>query len=107
MTNPAPELTRAEEAQAIALIPAMFEELRELRAELAALRTPAPEEPSLLTVREFSARAGISQCTCRRRVADGTLPHVRLAGSIRIPASSLRPTDPETVARLVREARGQ
>jgi excisionase family DNA binding protein len=77
----------------------------ELTAAVQALRGPTTAEPALLSVREFAARAGISQCTCRRRVSDGTIAHVRVAGSIRIPASALRPVDPGTVARLAREAR--
>jgi excisionase family DNA binding protein len=80
-------------------------ELAELREQIAALRAPAQPEPTMLSVREFAARAGISQCTCRRRVSDGTIASVRVGASIRIPAASLRPTDPATVARLAREAR--
>jgi len=83
----------------------LAQQVAELTAAVQALRTPAEAEPELLTVREFAKRAGISQCTCRRRVADGTLAHVRVGGAIRIPSSSLRPADPADVARLVREAR--
>jgi excisionase family DNA binding protein len=77
----------------------------ELTAAVQALHTPTAPEPTMLSVREFAARAGISQCTCRRRVSDGTIASVRVAGSIRIPASALQVADPGTVATLAREAR--
>jgi excisionase family DNA binding protein len=83
----------------------LVQQVAELTAAVEALRTPTTPESALLSVREFAARAGISQCTCRRRVSDGTIASVRVGASIRIPAASLRPTDPATVARLVREAR--
>jgi excisionase family DNA binding protein len=80
-------------------------ELAELRAVVEKLHTPAAQEPALLSVRQYAERAGLSACTVRRRVTDGTLSHVRVGGAIRIPSASLRPTDPADVARLAREAR--
>jgi excisionase family DNA binding protein len=69
------------------------------------LRAPAAPESADLTVRQYAVRRGLSECTVRRRVADGTLAHVRVGTAIRIPASSLKPVDPATVARFAREAR--
>jgi len=83
----------------------LVHQVAELRAVVEALRAPAAPEAALLSVRQFAARAGISQCTCRRRVSDGTIAHVRVGGAIRIPAASLHVTSPVTVARLAREAR--
>ena len=83
----------------------LVQQVAELRAEIAALRAPAPAESALLSVREFAMRAGISTCTCRRRLADGTLPAVKIGGSIRISSSALQPSDPARVASLARRAR--
>jgi excisionase family DNA binding protein len=83
----------------------LVHQVAELTAQVAALRAPAPAEPELLTVKQYAARAGLSPCTIRRRISDGGLPHVRVGAAIRIPAASLRPTDPGTVARLARVAR--
>jgi integrase len=49
------------------------------------------DETEFLTVAEFAARLRVSEPTVYRRVADGTLPVVRLSdnGAIRIPASAL------------------
>ena len=48
-------------------------------------------ETEFLTVAEFAALLRVSEPTVYRRVADGTLPVVRLSenGAIRIPASAL------------------
>jgi excisionase family DNA binding protein len=94
-----------DEAERQQRIEAKLDRLLAELAQLAAMRAPAQPETTMLTVKQFAARAGISQCTCRRRVSDGTIAHVRVAGSIRIPSSALRPADPGTVARLAREAR--
>ena len=49
------------------------------------------EQSEFLTVAEFAARLRVSEPTVYRRVADGTLPVVRLSenGAIRIPAYAL------------------
>ncbi len=58
------------------------------------------EQSPFLTVAEFAARLRVSEPTVYRRVADGTLPVVRLTenGAIRIPADALdefaRPSEP-------------
>jgi excisionase family DNA binding protein len=88
-----------------AAVVTLVHQVAELTAAVQALRTPAQSEPTMLTVREFAARAGLSTCTVRRHIADGTIPHTRVGASIRVPASALRPADPGTVARLAREAR--
>ena len=83
----------------------LVRQLAELRAAVEALRTPATSESELLSVAQAAKRCGLSQCTVRRRISDGSLPSTRIGASIRIPAASLRPTDPATVSRLAREAR--
>jgi DNA-directed RNA polymerase specialized sigma24 family protein len=83
------ELTRAEEAQAIALIPAMFEELRGLRAELAAL--VASQAPRLVSPAEAAKALGISIATCRRRIADQTLPSRHIGRRVLVDLSNARP----------------
>jgi excisionase family DNA binding protein len=89
------------------LLPAILENQVKLldRLDRLAAATPAQAEPSMLTVREFAARAGLSQCTVRRRISDGSLSSTRIGASIRIPSATLQPVDPGTVARLAREAR--
>ena len=107
MTNPARDLTRAEESQAIALIPDLVERVGRLTAlveRLATATTPQPA-PALLTVREFAERAGLSECSIRRHISDGTLPSVRMGGAIRIPASALRPASVDDISTLARSAR--
>lgn len=88
-----------------AAVAPLVAEVAGLREQIAALRTPTPPESALLSVRQYAERAGLSACTVRRRVADGTLSHVRVGGAIRIPAATLRPVDLATVATLAREAR--
>jgi excisionase family DNA binding protein len=95
-------------ARLLGMLPAILDRLdtqNALLGRLAAATAPTQPEPTLLSVRQYAARAGLSACTIRRRISDGTLPHVRVAGSIRIPAASLRPADPADVSRLAREAR--
>lgn len=99
MTSPAHELTRAQEAEAIALIPAMFEELREVRAELAALR--ASQSPRLVSPAEAARLLGVSIATCRRRIKDGTLPSRHVGRRVVCDVAAMRPTNPATA----REAR--
>jgi excisionase family DNA binding protein len=46
-------------------------------------------EPDYLTAAEAAARLGISLRTARRRIADGSLPSVRIGRAVRIPAAAL------------------
>jgi excisionase family DNA binding protein len=92
------------EAVAVAMAPVLAE-LRALRAELARLAALAAPEPSMLSIRRFAERAGLSACTVRRRVSDGSLPSVRVGGAVRIPASALQPVDSAQIAELARAAR--
>ncbi len=46
-------------------------------------------EPEYLTAAEAAARLGISLRTARRRIADGSLPSVRIGRAVRIPAAAL------------------
>lgn len=46
-------------------------------------------EAEYLTAAEAAARLGISLRTMRRRIADGSLPSVRIGRAVRIPAAAL------------------
>lgn len=46
-------------------------------------------EPEYLTAAEAASRLGISLRTVRRRIADGSLPSVRIGHAVRIPAAAL------------------
>jgi excisionase family DNA binding protein len=46
-------------------------------------------EPDYLTAAEAATRLGISLRTARRRIADGSLPSVRIGRAVRIPAAAL------------------
>jgi excisionase family DNA binding protein len=46
-------------------------------------------EPDYLTAAEAAGRLGISLRTARRRIADGSLPSVRIGRAVRIPAAAL------------------
>lgn len=59
--------------------------------------------PDYLTLDDVAARLGVSVKTARRRVADGTLPAVRIGRLIRVPASALDSVGrPLTVAKAAR-----
>jgi excisionase family DNA binding protein len=47
------------------------------------------DETRYLTAAEAAERLGISLRTVRRRIADGTLPAVRIGGAVRIPTWAL------------------
>lgn len=65
--------------------------------------TPTPA-PDYLSLDDVAARLGVSVKTARRRVADGTLPAVRIGRRlIRVPASALESVGrPLTVAKAAR-----
>jgi excisionase family DNA binding protein len=42
-----------------------------------------------MSIREFAARMDWSTTTVRRRIADGTVPAVKIAGTWRVPAVAL------------------
>ena len=44
----------------------------------------AETTPRYLTLTEAAARAGVSIVTLRRRIKDGSIPHVMLVGRFRI-----------------------
>lgn len=62
-----------------------------------AVVTRIADAPQLLTVHEVARALRCSDETIRRRVADGTLKSIRLAGITRIPESELaRVLNPDT-----------
>ena len=66
------------------------------------------EDPTYLTAVQAAARLGISLRTVRRRIADGSLPSVKIGGAVRVPASALEPpaTYPQVAAREAAVAYG-
>jgi excisionase family DNA binding protein len=62
---------------------------------------PDMDEQAYLTARETAERLGISLRTVRRRIADGSLPSIKIGGAVRIPVSALEPAE----ARAPRAAR--
>jgi excisionase family DNA binding protein len=61
-------------------------------------------EPDYLTAAEAAARLGISLRTTRRRIADGSLPSVRIGRAVRIPAGALELPVTRPTGAAVREA---
>jgi excisionase family DNA binding protein len=61
-------------------------------------------EPVYLTAAEAAARLGISLRTARRRIADGSLPSVRIGRAVRIPVAALDLPVARPAGTAVREA---
>lgn len=80
-------------------------EVRQARAELAALRAALP--PPTASVEEAARRAGRSTRWVRDRIKDGSVSAKRAGRCWLVDLASLRPTDDETVARLAREAQSR
>jgi len=57
------------------------------------------DETRYLSAKETAARLGISLRTVRRRIADGSLPSVKIGGAVRVPASALEPPASQHAAR--------
>jgi excisionase family DNA binding protein len=51
--------------------------------------TPTEAPPALLRVRQVAEELGVSVCTVRRRIADGTLAMVKFGGLVLIPRTEL------------------
>jgi hypothetical protein len=108
MTATAHELTRAEESQAIALIPTLLEELHAVRTELGAVKASlrAANPARGLSPAEYAAQRGVSTCTIRRQVADESLPHTRIGRRIVIAADAVpTTTEDDRIAELAARAR--
>jgi excisionase family DNA binding protein len=61
-------------------------------------------EPDYVTAAEAAARLGISLRTVRRRIADGSLPSVRIGRAVRIPAAALELPVARPTGAAIREA---
>ena len=72
-----------------ALTPVLAE-LRELRAEMAALR--ASQSPRLVSPIEAAKLLGISIATCRRRIADQTLPSRHIGRRVLVDLATMATT---------------
>lgn len=81
----------------------MAAELRSLRTAVEDLRHAQPAQ--MLSVAQAAERLGISTCTVRRRVADGTLPSKHVGRRVLVPADTIQPVDDAEVARLAAAAR--
>jgi excisionase family DNA binding protein len=66
------------------------------------------DETTYLSAAQVAERLGISLRTVRRRIADGTLPSLKVGGAVRIPASALAmpeaPSAPGPGGHAAREA---
>jgi excisionase family DNA binding protein len=62
------------------------------------------DDTRYLSAKETAERLGISLRTVRRRIADGSLPSVKIGGAVRIPASVLEPPEPAPSPHAAREA---
>jgi excisionase family DNA binding protein len=97
-----------DEAIRLAVAAALAQELPKhigpLLAEVQALRATAA--PQMLSIAQAAQRLGVSICSVRRRVADGSIPAQRVGRRLVVPAdaAALRPKDPAELARLAREA---
>lgn len=60
-------------------------------------------DPQYLTAAEAAARLGLSLRTVRRRIADGSLPSVRLGGAVRVPAEALALPEARPAGHAARE----
>jgi excisionase family DNA binding protein len=81
----------------------LTDEIRELRAEVAALRAVSP--PRYGTVKDAARILGVSDQTVRRKVDLGEIPSTRVGRAVRVDLTSLRPADSATVTALAMEAR--
>lgn len=78
-------------------------ELREVRAELEALRRALP--PQLVSMADAAKHLGLSLATVRRRVRDGTLPSRRIGRNVRVDLSAAHPMTETEVVQLSKRAR--
>jgi excisionase family DNA binding protein len=92
------------EIVAAAILP-LAEEVRGLKAEVAALRAASP--PRYGTVADAARILLCSEQTVRRRIDAGEIPSTRVGRAVRVDLTALRPPDPAMVADLAREARGR
>ena len=93
------DVIRALVAEAVAA-----SEARIIAAVVAEIRAARPVR--LVSVAQAAAELGISACSIRRRIADGSLPSRRLGGRVLVDLSAIQPHSDDEIARLARAARG-
>jgi hypothetical protein len=62
-------------------------------------REKAEKEPTLLSLLDAAVKLGISLSTARRYALDGLLPHIRIAGRIRIQSDAIARAKREGIGR--------
>ena len=97
------ELTRAEEAQAVALIPTLLEELRAVRRELSEVRASLP--PQFGDRKRAAEILGVDPQTVDAEIKRGNIRARKVGRRVIVDLASLRPTDRATVAALADAAR--
>ena len=87
-----------------AQVQAVIAEQREQRAILQQLVDTVPTS-GLADVPTAAARLNLSEATIRRRIADGTLPTVRIGRAVRVDLSKIQAVTTDDVAEAAAEAR--
>ena len=90
-------------AEVSAALTPVLAELRAVRAELAEVRATLP--PRMISLADAARALSVDTQTARAMCDRHELTWRRCGRRIGVDAASLRPADPATVARLVREAR--
>jgi hypothetical protein len=97
------ELSRAEESQAIAMIPTLLDELRAVRTELATVLAALP--PQFGDRKRAAEILGVDQQTVDAEIKRGNIRARKIGRRVVVDLASLRPHDPAEIAALARESR--
>lgn len=93
---------------ALASVPTEVAELRALvtglGAQLARIEERLP--PTLVSLDDAAKALSVSRSTCKRLIASGELPSIRVGRLVRVDLSAMRPLSREKIAELAAAARG-